>query len=212
MDSLAYILDKYALDADAKRLPLEIANVGRDDLAGLFAELGYSIGAEIGVERGLYSEVLCRANPDLMLYGIDAWQAYKGYRDHVSQDKLDGFYHEAQTRMASYDWHAVRKFSMQAVGDFKDRSLDFVYIDGNHTLPYVINDILEWSKKVRKGGIMSGHDYRRSKRLVSQNHVVYAVNCYCQAYRVRPWFLFGRRERREGEVRDTARSWAWVKH
>ena len=60
---------------------------------------------------------------------------------------------------------------MEAVKQFKDGSLDFVYIDGNHTFEYVINDIAEWSKKVRKGGIISGHDYWNSSEGFGNNHL-----------------------------------------
>ena len=37
--------------------------------------------------------------------------------------------------------------------------LDFVYIDGNHQYDYVINDIKLSLKKLKKNGIISGHDY-----------------------------------------------------
>jgi hypothetical protein len=43
--------------------------------------------------------------------------------------------------------------------DFDDESLDFVYIDANHRPDFVREDIREWTKKVKKGGIVSGHDY-----------------------------------------------------
>jgi len=211
-DNTGYILSKYNLDPDARGTPFEIPNVGRDDLARLYAELGYQAGVEVGVEQGLYSEVLCRENPQAMVYGVDAWRAYRGYRDHVTQSKLDGFYEATRDRMAPYgNYRMVRKFSLEAVRDFENESLDFVYIDGNHTLPFVMNDIIEWARKIRPGGIVSGHDYRKSKRLVSQNHVVYAVQCYTQAYRVQPWFLLGSKEKRAGQIRDDARSWFWVK-
>jgi hypothetical protein len=39
---------------------------------------------------------------------------------------------------------------MDALNDFEDDSLDFVYIDGNHEFPYVAEDLFHWSKKVRK--------------------------------------------------------------
>jgi len=161
---------------------------------------------------GLYSEVLCRENPQADIYGVDPWRAYRAYRDHVGQEKLDGFLETTKRRMAPYkNYTILREFSMNAAKHFEDGSLDFVYVDGNHTLPYVINDIIEWSKKVRVGGIVSGHDYRKSKRVVTQNHVVYAVYCYTQSYRIRPWFLLGRKAKIPGEVRDSNRSWVWVK-
>ena len=208
--TLSYIRDKYNLDLNM-RSPIEIPNVGRDDLALLFAELGFKSGAEIGVEQGMYTEVLCKANPQAKIYAVDAWQAYSGYRDHVSQDKLDGFYEAAKERMTSYNCELVRKFSMDALDDFQDKSLDFIYIDSNHELQHVVNDLIEWAHKVHWGGIVSGHDYRQSKRFDTRNHVVFAVNAYVASYRVRPWFILGRRDRREGEVRDDARSWFWVK-
>ena len=211
MDTLTYILNKYRLDPDTKRMPIEIPDVGRNDLAVLFAELGFKVGAEIGVECGLYSAVLCRANPDAKLYSVDAWQAYKGYRIHVSQPKLDGFYEETRERVATYDCKLVRKFSMEAVQDFEPGSLDFVYIDANHVLHYVIDDITEWQKRVRVGGIVAGHDFRKTKTVDTQAHVVQAVRAYTDAWRICPWFLLGRRDKTEGETRDRNRSWMWVK-
>lgn len=97
---------------------------------------------------------------------------------------------------------------MEAVKSFRDKSLDFVYIDGNHTLPYIINDIIEWSKKVRMGGIISGHDY--IKTIGNNNHVVHAVNCYVNVYGI-PLFLIGNKEKKEGITRDKNRSWFFIK-
>lgn len=208
-DSLEYIARKYELDLDVRRMPIEIPNVGRDDLAKLFAELGYTIGAEIGVSRGIYSEVLCQANPGLLLYCIDPWKAYSEYWERVSQAKFDRLYGEAVDRLTPYGCRLVRKFSMEALEDFEDRSLDFVYIDANHDFLHVTRDVDGWRRKVRKGGIVSGHDYRGQRRQVG-HHVVEVVNGYTVAYRIRPWFVLGRKGRVEGEVRDRARSWMWV--
>ena len=69
-DTLKYIFHKYQLP-DIYKLPIEIPNVGRNDLPHLFAELGYTVGAEIGVERAHYSKKLCQANPNALIYGID---------------------------------------------------------------------------------------------------------------------------------------------
>ena len=141
MEALTYITEKYSLNLK-QRSPIEIPNIGRDRLAILFAKLGYTEGAEIGVEQGLYAETLCKASPDLHLFAIDAWQAYGGYRDHVSQDKLNNFYKATMYRLAPYDCEIIRAFSMEVAKQTPNGSLDFVYIDGNHELPYVINDII----------------------------------------------------------------------
>ncbi len=151
----------------------------RKDLAQDFEALGFKLGVEIGVERGLYAKQLCRLNPGLKLLAIDPWRAYSGYREHVPQEKMDWLYGEAQKRLAPYDCILVRQTSQEAVVDFTDGSLDFVYIDGNHEFQNVVNDICEWAKKVKPGGIVAGHDFRRYKNYI---HVIEAVRGYTDAY------------------------------
>ena len=168
----------------------------RDELSAIFHGLGFTSGAEIGVEQGAFSESLLKDNPDCKLYAIDAWKAYRGYRDHTRQGKLDRFYESAKTRLASYNVEIIRKFSMDAVKDFADRSLDFVYIDGNHDFYHCTSDICLWSKKVKVGGIIAGHDYVRWNGLKSTTcHVVDVVNAYTRAMDIRPWFLLGKQDR-----------------
>ncbi len=84
-DTLEFLRQKYAFEFTPKQVDL---TMGRAGLALLFAELGFTRGAEIGVERGLYAEVLCQVNPALTLFAIDPWEAYPGYREHISQGKM----------------------------------------------------------------------------------------------------------------------------
>jgi hypothetical protein len=197
---LEYVLEKYGVSAEM-RSPIDLPEVGRDDLAALFAELGYRVGAEIGVESGAYSEVLAKANPQAKLYCVDAWSAYKGFRDHCSQEKIDGFYLAARARLLPYNCHLIRAFSMDAVGDFADNSLDFIYIDAAHDFEHVVNDLIQWAKKVRKGGCIAGHDFRKVKGN-APFHVVQAVNAYTDAYQIKPWFVCRK---------DRAASFFWIK-
>lgn len=131
----------------------------RKELAKYFKELGFKVGAEVGVAQGYYSEVLCQENSDLKLYCIDYWEYYKEYIDYRKKSTFNNLYEEAVTRLKPYDCILIKKRSMDAVKDFKDESLDFVYIDAHHGYEYIKEDIEEWSKKVKKKGIVSGHDY-----------------------------------------------------
>ncbi len=132
-----------------------LKNAGRDELAKLF----HGVGVEVGVEQGKYSEVICQSNINVKLYCVDAWKPYKAYVDHRREDKLKLFHWRTVKRMKPYNATIIRKFSMDAVKDFEDCSLDFVYIDANHSYKHVTEDITEWSKKIKPGGIVSGHDY-----------------------------------------------------
>lgn len=209
-DTLVKIYDRFNLPVDEQRgMPIEIPNIGRDGFASVLAELGFNKGAEIGVEQGVYSETLCKANPDLHLICVDAWKAYRGYRDHTTQEKLDRFYQTTLDRLKPYNCTIIRKFSMDALAEVPDRSLDFVYIDANHDLKNCVQDIHEWSKKVKIGGIIAGHDYAEQKK-PSNMHVYEALQAYTRAYAIRPWFVLGTKAIVEGVIRDEARSWFFV--
>lgn len=125
----------------------------RNDLAKLFK----GVGVEVGVERAVFAKEIAKHCDKL--YCVDAWKTYPNYRESVTQERLDEFYEQTKQRMQSYNCEIIRKFSMDAVKDFEDESLDFVYLDANHKYQSVVEDIREWSKKVKRGGIVAGHDY-----------------------------------------------------
>ena len=175
----------------------------RDHFAEWLGQAGFMSGAEIGVERGLYSDVLLSANPEMTLYMVDPWAAYSGYRDHVSQEKFDRFFKETQERTKKYS-HAeiIRKYSMDAVKTFPDNSLDFVYIDANHEFLNITQDIFFWEKKVRHGGIVAGHDFRRNSHNGYINHVKDVVQAWTYTHSIKPWFITSG---------DKSPSWFWIK-
>ena len=188
--------------------------MGRDNLAELFAELSFTKGAEIGVDRGEYSEVLCKANHELQLFGIDPWRSteYEKGKSGVDEEQkyFDTVYEEAKKKLELYNCKIIKKGSMEAVKDFDDNSLDFVYIDANHDFVNITNDLHFWLKKVRPGGIVSGHDYAfyPTRKF---NHVKRVVDAYMQSYRMFPYFIVGAFTVDKGLVRDKYRSWFWVK-
>ena len=85
---------------------------------------------------------------------------------------------------------------MDAVKTFEDNTLDFVYIDGDHQWPSVVLDLYWWHKKVRKGGIVAGHDYGQR-----HTHVKQAVDGFVAAYGISPVYL----------TDEKIRSFFWVK-
>lgn len=49
--------------------------------------------------------------------------------------------------------------SFDRAKDFKDKSIDFLFLDANHTKEFVSKDIAAFLPKMKPGGIMAGHDY-----------------------------------------------------
>jgi hypothetical protein len=201
MTTLDYIIEKYKLDIQGRQ-PTSIPDVTRVDLAQLFHELDYRLGVEVGVEKGLYSEVICQANPQAVVFSIDPWVAYAGYREHISQGKMDNLCRAATKRLSAYKNSAIaKKFSMEAVKFFPMQCLDFVYIDGNHDFENVALDLVHWTKRVRPGGIVSGHDFKRHRGSYIC-HVKDVVQAYTYSHGINPWFVL------RG---DKSPSWFWVK-
>lgn len=207
MDTLEYILKKFDIELNHKS-PFVIYKVNREIMADTMCELGFKIGVEIGVRQGLHAELLCQRNPNLKLYGVDLWKSYPGYSEHAGQQEQ--FYEEAKERLSKYDVELIRAFSMDAVNLFKDKSLDFVYIDGAHDFKNVAMDVYEWSKKVRSGGLVYGHDYKRSKGNW-ENAVKDIVPAYCYQFGIHPWFILGEQGKSDGMYREGTQSWMWVK-
>lgn len=53
----------------------------------------------------------------------------------------------------------IKNNSIYASSLFEDSMFDCVYIDAAHDFRSVVEDISYWTPKVKKGGILSGHDY-----------------------------------------------------
>jgi hypothetical protein len=129
----------------------------RHHLTEFLAEVNYNLGAEIGVRFGRFSIKLCKANPNLTLYAIDPWLGYNARYTNKRQEKI---YQEYLRRTVGWPQiKTMRKYSMDALEDFEDQSLDFVYIDGDHTFDFAMMDIICWSKKVKSAGIVMVHDF-----------------------------------------------------
>lgn len=103
----------------------------------------------------------------------------------------------------------IRKKSQDALADIPDESLDFVYIDANHEDAFPYDDIVGWAKKVRKGGMVAGHDYVRVR--VLNFTVKDALEKYTKEYNINPWFVLGTYMVRSREIRDNSRSWMLIK-
>jgi predicted O-methyltransferase YrrM len=207
-DPLGYIIDKWDLRYPLSQtfMPIQIPGTNRTDLAKLFGELGYRKGAEIGTSVGSYAIVLARHNPKCRIYCVDPWETYDGLNDWTDANRLNEHWIAAKSRLGQYpEVQIIKKYSMDAVKDFGDNSLDFVYIDANHEFPYVAEDIFYWAQKVKPGGIVSGHDYLKVPRKDGLVQVREVVDAYTEAFKIRKWFVV------DECTLKRAGSWFWVK-
>jgi predicted O-methyltransferase YrrM len=168
------------------------APVTRDDLALVFADCGFTYGAEVGVCKGEFSALLLKTVPGLKLLCIDPWFAY----ERLTPERAEARYAEARARLAGLNCEIVRQTSLEAVQSVAENSLDFVFIDGAHDFDNVMRDIIEWARRVKPGGIVAGHDYYH----FYQSGVVQAVNAYVSAHNL-VWYV----------TKEQETTWLWVK-
>lgn len=171
--------------------PVRIKGFTREKLAMLAGELGFKKIAEIGVAEGIYSKTLCLHIPNIELYCVDLWDTYyRGDTKLKNTQQQEKCLQVAHEKLDPYGAQFIRKPSVEAAHEFIDGALDFVYIDGDHAFDYVMQDLIVWSRKVRPGGILAGHDFYRFRGA----GVVDAVNAFTQAHQINEWFVDDQRE------------------
>jgi hypothetical protein len=200
---------KLALD-ETTIMPIVINRFTREDFASMLGKLHFNLGAELGTAEGIYSESLLTRNPDLTLYSIDPYASSE--KNKWSPAKIKGYEDRAEIRLSPYSrCRRMKMFSHDASSFFSDNHLDFVYVDGNHHYEYALEDMRDWWRILKVGGIMAGHDWEDYPFPHSKYwNVKGAVNTFVEEKNIKPWFVFGRHSRIKEYVR-CPRSWMWIK-
>lgn len=118
--------------------------------------LGYlvkdnAVGVELGVASGYFSESVLRTGKFKKLFSIDRWH------DHHDNNEY-GF---VVNRLSEFGDQSVilRKTFDEAIEDFSDQSIDFIYIDGYAHKGDAAEILAKWHPKLKPGAIVAGHDY-----------------------------------------------------
>lgn len=120
-------------------------------------------GVEVGVQEGIYSEHLLKYSDLSVLHSIDCWQHHTGYKDIANKNNLKQllYYYKTKIRLKKYKERSniIKGYSHSVVHQFTNKSLDFVYLDADHSYEGVKLDLSVWYPKIRTGGVLAGHDY-----------------------------------------------------
>jgi len=108
-------------------------------------------GAEIGVHKGEFAIQILRHWRGRRLWLIDPWSRQDDYHDgcNASDRVMQRRFENAQRRLRMYAPRItfVRRRSDEAAHTFAPASLDFVYVDANHSYVHVQRDLSLWYER-----------------------------------------------------------------
>jgi hypothetical protein len=214
MNNKVYVNNEAVLKTDKiseeiyKQIPL---NATREEFfPRLINAMNLKVGAEIGVDGGDFSWHLLNNTCISKLYCVDCWM------DNFGSDFRPGAYDpigenrkkKAINKLIEFDgrFQIVHDDSFNASQVVPNNSLDFCYIDGDHSLEGIYVDLYTWIHKVKKGGIISGHDFKDGRNSGMKNYwgeqldfkVETVVRFFCDKYgyklnvvgnRVKSWWF-----------------------
>jgi len=183
-----------------------VEGMSRIGLYKFFSSLNFRKGCEVGVLKGSNAVHMFKTIPDLKLFLVDP------YKDHpFSTIRWGSQLHSKNMEKAikavmHHDATWLIGFSEFVFDRVKDNSLDFVYIDGNHMYDFFMLDIILWTRKVKRNGIVSGHDFaNRGKKCAVRT----VVEQYTSNHKFSPIYLT---DPSAVEAKgDTSPSWFFIK-
>lgn len=156
----------------------------RNQIKDIISSLENPVICEVGVRFGDNFKNMLTNNVS-EAYGIDIWQntGLDGQNDALcTQEELDSQYNLVIEKFKSDNRvKIIRDYSVNCAKLFSDEYFDFIYLDADHTYQSVLEDLNSWWPKIKKGGILSGHDYIDGDLTIKLGHsvrfgVVDAVN------------------------------------
>lgn len=131
--------------------------------------------AEIGVDRGEFSDLILKITEPEILHLIDVWHSkryHSGLFEHV-KNKFDNLIKSGRVQLH-------RNLSTEAVEYFPDGYFNWIYIDTNHSYETTRDELLKYAPKVKPDGIIAGHDYSIGYWITSKRYgVIEAVHEFC---------------------------------
>jgi hypothetical protein len=127
-------------------------------------------GVEVGVDEGHFAACVLNDWKGKKLHLVDSWESTAEPhnattdRHQLEFDKLaDKVRERFSWQIANGTVQVHRQPSIHAAASFGDGTLDWVYLDGDHSYQGVAADIRVWWPKLRDGGVLLGHDYLDGK-------------------------------------------------
>mgnify|MGYP001261696052 CR=1 FL=1 len=133
------------------------------------------IVAELGVDRGNFSEIILRNCNPKELHLIDIWDS-----PNYNTAKYESVVNKFKTAIQKKEVYINKKLSTIAANDYKDEFFDWIYIDTDHSYETTLKELYAWQTKIKKDGYILGHDYISGSFIEGHRYgVMEAVTEFC---------------------------------
>lgn len=120
------------------------------------------VGIEIGTRGADLTKFLLWNLPKLKLYTVDPWSYEEGNLFEAGHPQEEHETMKAHALNALEEFHGrviILPITSDAAFKEIEEKVNFVWIDGDHTISTVERDIENGLLAVKKGGILGGHDH-----------------------------------------------------
>lgn len=122
------------------------------------------VGSFQGRSAVMMAVEIINSGKDIRFDCVDHFRGSVEHGNYLAQNSLsgDGKLYEAflkNIKPVENYINPIRMPSVEAAEPYEDNSLDFVWIDADHSFEGSMLDLETWYPKVKRGGILAGHDY-----------------------------------------------------
>jgi len=140
---------------------------------------------ECGVDEGKLSRQIVQISNPSQLILVDTWATRR-----FNSSKLEMIQREFTEEISRGNVRIARMTSLDALRATADESLDWIYIDTDHSYSTTRDELLLAAQKVKRNGYICGHDYTLGSWPSYHRYgVIEAVNAFCVEHHWRFAFL-----------------------
>lgn len=152
------------------------------------------VGVWLGQSAIFMASQIAKSGKDIQFFAVDPWNRMDFYQNnfqkHLAHVHSRGgspraaFNRNVQESGLGHLIHPVQMNSIDFARTLEDRSVDFAFLDGDHTFLGLLADLRAWWPKIKPGGYLAGHDYKRWR----YPGVRWAVNLFFRCGRRQVWY------------------------
>jgi predicted O-methyltransferase YrrM len=146
------------------------------------SDLDGAVFVEIGCYYGRstlnVAQQIAQSGKQITLHCVDLWG--DELQSKGKKQNGESIYEQFLINMKPYLPNITihRGNSWDMAENFEDGSCDFVFIDADHEYESVLKDLTAWHPKVKRGGVIAGHDffYKPVKKALGEFYGLHTIN------------------------------------